>query len=107
AVTRRTGVFPGDSGGLSYLLPVTPVEDQMSKALIHWLMVFMTSLCLMQPALAAESTTSPLVGVQWLEKNLKRDDVLLIDASFARMHAAGHIPGSVNVDVFSFGGRQL
>ena len=79
----------------------------MSKSLIHWLMAVATGLLFLQPATAAEATTGQLVSVQWLEKNLKRDDLLLIDASFAKMHAAGHIPGSVNVDVFTFGGRQL
>ena len=79
----------------------------MSKSLIHWLLAIVTGFFLVQPAMAADATKGHLVSVQWLEKNMKRDDVLLIDASFAKMHAAGHIPGSVNVDVFSFGGRQL
>lgn len=81
----------------------------MSKGLIHWLLVVITgSLFMMPPALAAEGGSGQLVSVQWLENNLKRDDVLLIDASPAQMYAAkGHIPGAVNVDVFSFGGREL
>ena len=48
-----------------------------------------------------------LVDVKWLEQNLKRDDILLIDTSPAPMHARNHIPGAVNVDVFTFGGRAL
>lgn len=60
----------------------------------------------MQPALAADGGNGPLASVQWLEKNLKRDDVLLIDASPGKMYSAGHIPGAVNVDLFSFGGRE-
>ena len=80
----------------------------MSKGPGHWLLAVVASiLFLVQPALAAEGGKGSLVGVEWLQKNLHRDDVLLIDASFAKMHAAGHIPGAVNVDVFSFGGRQL
>jgi 3-mercaptopyruvate sulfurtransferase SseA len=80
----------------------------MWKALSRWLLVTVTgSLFLAQPALAAEAGIGPLVSVQWLEKNLQRDDLLLIDASFGKMHSAGHIPGAVNVDLLTFGGRQL
>ncbi len=31
----------------------------------------------------------------------------MLDASPAKLHAAGHIPGAVNVDIFSFGGREV
>ena len=80
----------------------------MSKSLIHWLMVVIaSSLISAQPALAAESISGQLVSVQWLEESLKRGDVLLIDAQFGKAYSAGHIPGAVNVDVFTFGGRQL
>ena len=77
----------------------------MSKSLRHWICaVIGSSLLLVQPAVAAGD---PLVSVQWLEKNLKRGDIVLIDASPAKLYAAGHIPGAVNVDVFSFGGREV
>ena len=80
----------------------------MSKGLSHWFWVVITaSLFMVQPAMAAEGNSGQLVSVQWLEKNLERDDVLLLDASFAKMYSAGHIPGAVNVDVFSFGGREI
>ncbi len=80
----------------------------MSKGLIHPLFAFIASvLVLAQPALAAEGGGRPLVSVQWLTRNLNREDVLVIDASPAGLHAAGHIPGAVNVDIFSFGGREI
>lgn len=80
----------------------------MSNGLSHWFCaVIASSLLLVQPAVAGEGAGGPLVSVQWLEKNLKRNDVLLIDASPAKLHAAGHIPGAVNVDLFSFGGREV
>src|SRR5258706_3489862 len=83
-------------------------RKDMSKSLIRWLTaVIASSLFVLHPAAADEAAKGPLVGVQWLEKNLKGDDLLLIDASFGKMHGAGHIPGSVNVDVFTFGGRDL
>jgi 3-mercaptopyruvate sulfurtransferase SseA len=62
---------------------------------------------MLDPAAAAEGSNGRLASVQWLEKNLARDDVLVIDASPAKSHAAAHIPGAVNVDIFSFGGREI
>jgi 3-mercaptopyruvate sulfurtransferase SseA len=88
---------------------VTRAEVNMSKRPIHWLLVVVVSaLFMVRPALAAEGDRAHLASVQWLEKNLGRDDVLLLDASPAQMYSAqGHIPGAVNVDVFSFGGRDI
>lgn len=80
----------------------------MRECLSHWLFVLIaSSLLIVQPAVAAEGGNRQLVSVDWLEKNLKRDDVLVIDASPAKLHAAGHIPGAVNVDIFTFGGREV
>src|SRR5258706_1295188 len=80
----------------------------MSKSPNHWLLAIVAgTLYLVQPAVAAAGGGNPLVSVERLEKSLKRDDLLVIDASPGKMHAAGHIPGAVNVDVFTFGGRQL
>ena len=82
----------------------------MSNVLRYWWLVAITgSLFMAQPAIAAEGVEgkkSNLVSVQWLEQNLKRNDVLLLDASPGQLYAAKHIPGAVNVDVFSFGGRE-
>ena len=78
----------------------------MSKGLVHWILVVVTSsLFMAQPALPTEG--GGLVSVQWLEENLKRDDLLLLDASPAPVYSARHIPGAVNVDIFSFGGREI
>ena len=80
----------------------------MSKRPGKWLAgVIVGCLLMVQGAVAAQGASGPRVGVEWLEKNLKRDDLVLIDASFGKAHAAGHIPGAVNVDVFTFGGRAL
>jgi len=73
----------------------------------HWVFVVVAcGLFMAQPVWAAEGA-GQLVSVQWLEKNLERDEVLVIDTSPSKLHAAGHIPGAVNVDVFTFGGRNL
>jgi len=67
------------------------------------------AVCLLvaQPVMAAEGINGNLVSVQWLAKNLNRDDVLLLEASFGRMNSGKHIPGAVNVDLVSFGGREI
>ena len=73
----------------------------------QWLLALIASgLFTVHSAVAAEGSGGQLVSVQWLEKNLARDDVLVIDASPAKLHSAGHIPGAVSVDLFSFGGRE-
>src|SRR5258706_12684928 len=80
----------------------------MSKSLNPWLLAIIAShLYLVPPAVAAPGGSNPLVNVDWLDKSLKGGDLLVIDASPAKLHAAGHIPGAVNVDVFTFGGRQI
>lgn len=78
----------------------------MSKRFFHCLLVLVASLFATPMALAAAGGTTPLVGVEWLEKNLTRGDLLLIDASPGKAYAARHIPGAVNVDVFTFGGLE-
>ena len=78
----------------------------MSKSLNHWLLAMIAStLYFVQPAAAAGG--SPLVSVDWLQKKQQREDVLVIDTSPAKLHAAGHIPGAVNVDKFAYGGREI
>lgn len=80
----------------------------MSKRPGQWLaLVIVSCLLAVQGAMAAQGAGGQLVGVEWLEKNLQRSDLLLIDASPGRAHAAGHIPGAVSVDVITFGGRQM
>ena len=79
----------------------------MSNALKVWFWIVVGLYGLMMPTLsAADDIGGNLVSVQWLEKNLARGDLLLIDASPAPLHAMKHIAGAVNVDVFSFGGRE-
>lgn len=52
---------------------------------------------------AAAEPVGRLVDGDWLARNLGRDDVLLLDASATPVHAAGHIPGAVSVDLYAFG----
>jgi len=77
----------------------------MSKLFGRWLPAFIAaSLFLTQtPAAASGQLTTP----QWLQANLTRADLLIIDASPGKLHGAGHIPGAVNVDVFTYGARDM
>jgi thiosulfate/3-mercaptopyruvate sulfurtransferase len=84
-------------------------EDLMSKRLRHWWLLILCNLVPIVPAMAmaADTSTSRLASVQWLQENLKREDVALIDASPPQLYAASHIPGALNVDLFSFGGLDV
>jgi thiosulfate/3-mercaptopyruvate sulfurtransferase len=57
-----------------------------------------TFLLLAQPAKAAS-----LVTAQWLKDALGKEDMLVIDTSPPKLHAAGHIPGAVGVDLYGSG----
>jgi thiosulfate/3-mercaptopyruvate sulfurtransferase len=83
------------------------VLPYLSKVLSYcFLLAIAGCLLLAQPSMAAEGINGNLVSVDWLEKNLKNADMLLIDASSGQAFAAKHIPGAVNADVFSWGGRE-
>ena len=88
--TARVAVLPYLSKVLSYCFAI----------------VIGGCLLLAQPSMAAEGIKGNLVSADWLEKNIKNADVLLIDASPGQIYAAKHIPGAVNADVFSWGGRE-
>jgi 3-mercaptopyruvate sulfurtransferase SseA len=57
--------------------------------------------------MAEEGIKGNLVSVNWLEQNLNRTDVLILDASPAQMYAKEHIPGAINVDLFTYGGKEV
>ena len=77
----------------------------MTQILARWTLALAALLLALPAARAAAPGDGPLVTAAWVRDNLSRPDLLVIDASPARMHAAGHIPGAVNADVFSFGGN--
>ena len=71
-----------------------------------FLLVVAGCLLLAHPLMAAEGITGNLVNVNWLEKQLKNADVLILDASPAQIYTAQHIPGAVSVniyDLFAYG----
>lgn len=55
---------------------------------------------------ATEGVNGNLVTAQWLEKNYKNSDVVLIDASPAPMYMAKHLEGAINVELYSFAIRD-
>ena len=65
------------------------------------LKVFVIASLSLAASLAASA--SALVDVAWLQKNLGRDEILVIDASSAKLHAAGHIPGAVHAPLYETG----
>lgn len=73
-----------------------------------WFIVLLTSLLIQAPpALAEDGVRGNLVTAEWLERNLERPEVLVIDASPAHLYKAQHIPGAVSADLFGFGARPV
>ena len=72
-------------------------------------LLFLIASCgvLAQPLMAAEGIKGNPVSVSWLQQNLNSADILVVDASLAQLHNAQHIPGAVDVDLFSYGGQEL
>lgn len=63
-------------------------------------------LLIAQPLTAAEDLKGNLVGVAWLERNLRDADLLILDASPAQIYRTKHVPGAISVDLFSWYGVQ-
>ena len=80
----------------------------MSKVLRYsFLLAVAGCLLLAQPLMAAEGIEGNLVNVEWLGKNLKNPDVLILDTSPAQVYTAQHIPGAVSVDLFAYGIQEM
>lgn len=78
-----------------------------NKMMYCCLLTVTVCLFLAQPLMAEEGIKDNLVSVNWLEQNLNRTDVLILDASPAQMYATEHIPGAINVDLFTYGGKEV
>lgn len=72
-----------------------------------WVLAAVAASVLITPAIAAVGDRGHLVSAAWLAQNLSSKDLLVLDASFAKLHAAGHIPGAINVDVFTYGAQDI
>ena len=71
-------------------------------------LLFLIASCVLfaSPLRAADAVKGNLVSVDWLEKNLKDADLLILDASPAQIYKGQHIPGALNVDLFSYGAQE-
>ena len=71
-------------------------------------LLFLIASCVLfaSPLRAADPVKGNLVSVDWLEKNLKDADLLILDASAAQIYKGQHIPGALNVDLFSYGAQE-
>ncbi|MGE5814818.1 MAG: sulfurtransferase [Acidobacteriota bacterium] len=72
------------------------VRSWVLPAVAGWLLVA-------QPVVAAEGISGNLVTAKWLEQNLNRSEVVLLDASSPQVYAAKHIPGAISVDFLIYG----
>ncbi len=72
-----------------------------------FLLVIGGCLLLAQASMAEEGINGNLVSVNWLEKNLKNPDVLVLDTSSTQVYNEQHIPGAVNADIFVYGIREI
>jgi len=60
-----------------------------------------------QSSMAQEASRDNLVSVDWLNKNLKNTEVVILDASPSQLYTMKHIPGAINYDLFSYGPQEL
>lgn len=65
------------------------------------------SLLFAQLLIAEDGVKGNLVSVAWLQKNLKRADVLVLDASPRPKYAANHIPGAIGIDLYAYGMHEI
>ena len=79
----------------------------MLRSLKHGSVLTLSALLLALPVLAQDAARGNLVDVQWLEKNLKNPDLVLIDAQPGQAYTAKHIAGAVHYDLFSYGASGL
>ncbi|MFN0186023.1 MAG: rhodanese-like domain-containing protein [Aquabacterium sp.] len=58
------------------------------------------------PVPAGQAPSGPLVDAAWLQGQLGRPDLLVLDASMTHLHAQGHIPGAISADLYRYGPRE-
>lgn len=78
----------------------------MLERLLRAALPALCGLTLLLAATCARAQSSALVDVGWLQKNLGRADLVLLDASMPPTYAAGHIPGAVNASLFGYGATE-
>ena len=66
-----------------------------------------TFFLLVMPIMAQEGIMDNLVSINWLDKNLKDANIVILDASPSQIYAAKHIAGAINYDIFSYGVHEM
>ena len=83
-------------------------REQKLYFVITMFFVFLFNLPLLsQSNTGKEEFNNNLVSVNWLEKNLKNSDILILDVSQPQQYSSLHIPGAINVDFMSYGVKEI
>ncbi len=70
-------------------------------------LITLISIFIIQTVAGQEGYRNNLVSAEWLFKNHSNPGLVILDAAPAQSFNAGHIPGAVNYDLFSYGPREL
>jgi len=54
----------------------------------------------------AQERPAALVSAEWLQRNIGRADLLLLDAQPPPLHRKAHIAGAVNISIYSYAARE-
>ena len=89
-------------------MKLSTLQVNQIKVLGHCiLLTIAVCLLLVQPLKAQEGIKGNLVTVNWLEKNLKNANVLILDASPSQIYSAKHISGAISYDIFTYGVQEM
>lgn len=72
------------------------MKSKMLQSVIFVLLLVVAG-CASMPATAVTAGITPLVTTQWLEKNIKAKNLVIIDVRTETNYGVGHIPGSFNI----------
>jgi thiosulfate/3-mercaptopyruvate sulfurtransferase len=64
---------------------------------MKWLKVALIVALLFMPLTVMARDIGPIVSTDWLEKNMKNPELVIVDLRKVEEYKAGHIPGAVNV----------
>jgi 3-mercaptopyruvate sulfurtransferase SseA len=70
-------------------------------------LAILSSLLFAKSLMAQEGIKGNLVTADWLEKNLKNVDVIILDASTSQIYKEKHIPGAISYDIFTYGVQEM
>ncbi len=81
--------------------------DVQNTRSVYIKIILVICFCLISSSLIAQNgINGNLVSVEWLNKNLKNPDIVLLDASPVKFYSLNHIPGAINVDFFTYGSQD-